>query len=234
MDLKGQITFYDDGMGIATRAMQASMKQIGMHGANIANYGVPGYHRKLPVVTRFAEYLGADGIDESVSTEIGRIRRSDNPLDFALKTPGFFQTAGPDGTISMSRDGRMKLDEHGNLLSLGGQKVLSDAGTPVQLPFVPQDLKHNLKMSPTGEVSLIDPATGATTVVSRLGIVNQDGSQVAKSEVRQGYVEDSNVMLAEEFTHVVPLRRQFEANRQLFIIQSDILSRTVQELGRPG
>ena len=39
-------------------------------------------------------------------------------------------------------------------------------------------------------------------------------------------------MLAKEFTALVPIRREFEANRQFFLIQSDSLSRMIQELGK--
>mgnify|MGYP006200332063 CR=1 FL=1 len=69
--------------------------------------------------------------------------------------------------------------------------------------------------------------------VGALGVVSQDGSTAAEVDVKQGYVEDSNVYLQKEYTSIMPVRRQFEANRQLFIMQSDQLSKMIQELGRP-
>ena len=43
---------------------------------NIANYAIPGYQRKEPVVTSFVEFLGPNAVDQATNTEIGRLRRS--------------------------------------------------------------------------------------------------------------------------------------------------------------
>ncbi len=232
MVFKGRITNETDGMLIATRGMLASVKQIETHTNNIAHFGLPGYQRKEAVVTSFVEHLGANAVDEVVSTEIGRIRQNGNPLDFALKHPGYFQQLSSTGAIELTRDGRMKLDKDGSLLSLAGDKILSDAGSPIQFSVIPKNPKRDIIVSSDGEIKVFDLKTQKMVTMGRIGVVNQTGTTVGKIDIRQGHVEDSNVYLQQEFTRVVPLRRQFEANRQIFIAQSDVLSRTIQELGR--
>ncbi len=231
--LHGYLNSHGPGLAISSRGMNANLFQMSMHTDNISHFGVPGYHRKDPIVTQFAEYLGANGIDESTSEEIGRIRRSDNPLDVALNTPGYLQKVDPNtGRIDLTRDGRMSLDKNGNLLSLDGKPILSIEGTPIQLPHQPVAIKDDLKISDTGTISLLNRESGLTTEVASINVVTPDGQPVKDINMQQGHVEDSNVFLQNEFSRLLPLRRQFEANRQLFLIQSDALSRTIQELGR--
>jgi hypothetical protein len=50
--------------------------------------------------------------------------------------------------------------------------------------------------------------------------------------MKQLYSEESNVVLHEEAYSLITMRRNFQANRQLFIIQNDALTKTLQELGR--
>ncbi len=231
--LEGRLTYQGDGMSIALRAMNATVHRMEIHTDNIAHFGLPGYQRKTPVITSFVEHLGKNAIDTVTSTEIGRLRKSDNPLDFALNSKGYFQYLNAGGGIEMTRDGRMKLDKDGYLLALDGRHVLSDAGLPVRFSHIPKDLNKHVTVAPDGEIKVFNTEKNAMQSMGRLSVVNQDGSVVDNADVKQGYVEDSNVFLQREFVSVVPLRRNFEANRQLFIIQSDTLSRTIQELGRP-
>jgi len=173
-----------------------------------------------------------NGVDKSTSTEIGRIRLSGNALDFALNSQGYFQKVNPSGQVELTRDGRMMLDKQGYLLSLDGKKILSTAGQPIRFATIPQDLDKEVKVTSDGTITVYDAKKGDMVPMGKMAVVSQEGSQAAEVDVKQRYVEDSNVFLANEFVSIIPLRRQFEANRQLFILQSDGLSRMIQELGR--
>ena len=232
MVLKGGVHYFGDGLRISTRAMMGHIKTLKMHTDNIANFGVPGYQKKLPVATSFVEYLGPDGIDEVHSTEIGRLRRTKRSLDFALNTVGYLQRLNAAGGVELTRDGRMKLDKDGNLLSLDDKAILSSAGAPIRFPFVPENIDTQITVGTDGRMTVLNPKTQKTEFVGKIGIVTTHGVMAENIDLKQGFVEDSNVMLADEYVHMMPIRRHFEANRQLFIIQSDQLSRTIQELGR--
>lgn len=232
MVLEGKINYVGDGLSVSTRAMVTQLAVINVHTDNISNFGVPGYQRKDPVVTSFAEYLGPNAVDKVTSTEIGRIRQSGNPLDFALNTKGYFQKLNTNGSVELSRDGRMKLDKDGTLCALDGKKILSNTGIPLKFSLIPANPAGQVKVSADGMVTVYDPSTGKTLPMGKIGVVSEEGSAAAEVDLKQGYVEDSNVYLQNEFVSVIPLRRNFEANRQLFILQSDGLSRMIQELGR--
>lgn len=231
MVLKGYV-YANDGLTISMKAMHTQMAMLNVHTDNIANYAVPGYQKKEPVVTSFAEYLGPNAVDAATNTDIGRLRRSGLPLDLALNSKGYFQRLNATGGIDLSRDGRFQLDKDGYLRSLDGKQILSAAGTVIKFPFIPDNLDKSVKISPNGEILLYDIKKGKALSVAHLGVANEQGTVASDIDIKQGYVEDSNVMLQQEYMAIMPLRREFEANRQMFIIQNDAVSRMIQELGR--
>lgn len=222
--------YSDDGTTTSIKGMHTQMQLLKTHTDNIAGFSIPGYQKKETVMTSFAEYLGPKAVGTVINTEIGRLRQSGAPLDFALNTPGYFQRVGTNGTVELTRDGRFHLDKDGNLRSLDGHQILSSTGEAIQLPFIPRDLEQNIKLSPGGKLTIYDIRNGKPVFVGRLGIANELGLPADKVDIKQGYVEDSNVMLQDEYMAIVPLKREMEANRQMFIIQNDALSRTIQEL----
>jgi flagellar basal-body rod protein FlgF len=230
--LEGKITATGDGLGISTRAMLTQMNIMNIHNENITHFGIPGYQQRKPVVTTFVEHLGPQGVDQAVNTEVGRLHLTKNPLDVALNVKGYFQKLRPTGEIELTRDGRFKLDKSGALLSLDNQPVLSASGSPITFKQPVNNPGKEVKFLPNGEVVFYNPLNQKTESMGRLGIVDDYGQPVTTVQVAQGYAEESNVMLQEEFVGLMLPRRDFEANRQLFILQSDSLSRLVQELGR--
>lgn len=229
--LRGYV-YANDGLTTSIKSMHTQMAMLNIHTDNIANFGIPGYQKKDAVLTSFAEYLGPNAVDTATSTEIGRLRKSGNTLDLALNSKGYFQRINAQGAVEMTRDGRFQLDKDGFLRALDGKQILSAAGTPLQFPVIPEDLEKQVKITPNGEVLIFDPKKGEAVSAGRIGVANEKGTAADVVDIKQGYSEDSNVMLQEEYTAIMPLRRQFEANRQLFIIQNDALSRMIQELGR--
>lgn len=49
--------------------------------------------------------------------------------------------------------------------------------------------------------------------------------------MKQGYNEYSNVALQNEFISMMPVIRNFEANRQIFMIQNQNLQKVISQLG---
>lgn len=224
--------YANDGLTISMKAMHTQMAMLNVHTDNIASYAVPGYQKKEAVVTSFAEYLGPNAVDAATNTEIGRLRRSGEPLDLALNSKGYFQRLSATGAIDLSRDGRFELDKDGYLRSLDGKQVLSASGTSIKFPYIPTDMDKSVKISDNGDIHLYNSNTGKGVLVGRIGVANEQGTIATDIDVKQGYVEDSNVMLQQEYMAIMPLRREFEANRQMFILQNDGISRMIQELGR--
>lgn len=230
MVLEGRVTYNADPMAIAVRGMTTQIHMMNYYTDNIAHSTLPGYQKKVPVVTSFADHLGWKAIDTVTDTSPGQIRSSKRPLDFAVNGQGYFQKLHEDGRVELTRDGRFKLDKDGRLLSEDNMPVLSRQGTPIVLPFIPDKLSQ-IKVSPDGWMK-ITANDGKTTPVAQLAVAGQDGRTVDNIDVRQGYVEESNVFMHEEFVAMTIPRRNFQANRQIFLTQSQALGRLIQEMGR--
>lgn len=229
MKINGGIRYCEKGLTASLRAMHVQSELIGMYNENVTGFDKIGYQRKDPVVSSFTEYIGVHGLSQTVDDKVGRITMSDNPLDIALANKGYFQTQGENG-VKLTRDGRFKLDKSGNLLTLQDERVLSAAGTPIQLPLVPEKIE-DVKIDAKGMVSVLNRQTHKFEQAGRLGVVDANGLVVTDPQVKQGYNEYSNVSLQDEFISMMPVIRNFEANRQIFMIQNQNLQKVISQLG---
>ncbi len=229
MQINGGVRFCEQGMKSSIRAMHLQSEVLGMINENVAGFDKVGFQRREPVVSSFTEYIGVHGLSNTIDDAVGRIMVSKNPLDITMANKGYFQIQTPEG-VKLTRDGRFKLDKNGNLLNLEDQPVLSDAGMPIQLPVVP-DNPSQVVVNTKGKISVWDKASNQLVEAGYLGIVDSNGLAVLNPDVKQGYNEHSNVVLQNEFLAVKPVVRNFEANRQIFLIESSNLQRVISQLG---
>lgn len=228
MRINGGIFYNENGLTTSIRAMHLDSELIGISNENIGGFDKVGYQRKEAVVSSFAEFLGVHALSTTKDDKVGRIAVSDNPLDIALANKGYFQTESKNG-IKLTRDGRFKIGKDGSLLTLEDAHVLSSAGTPIQLPFVPQDLKQ-IKIDKSGKISLFNPDTNKLMNVGQIGVVDTNGILVMAPNVKQGYNEFSNVSLQQEFITMMPIMKNFDANRQMFMLQNANLGKAISQL----
>lgn len=230
MKINGGIRYCEKGLTASLRAMHVQSELIGMYNENVTGFDKIGFQRKDPVVSSFTEFIGVHGLSQTVDDKVGRIQMSDNLLDFALANKGYFQTQSAEG-IKLTRDGRFKLDKEGFLLTLEDDNVLSNAGVPIKLPVVPEQIK-DVKVNAKGLVSVLNRKTNKFETAGYIGVVDANGVIVMDPQVKQGYNEYSNVSLQDEFIGMMPIIRNFEANRQIFMIQNQNLQKVISQLGQ--
>jgi flagellar basal body rod protein FlgG len=228
--LNGGIQYNNSGITASIRAMHLDSELIGIANENIGGFDKVGYQRKEAVVSSFAEYMGVHALSTTRDDKVGRIAVSENPLDVALANKGYFQTENENG-VKLTRDGRFKIAKDGTLVTLENAKVLSSAGVPIIFPFVPQDLK-DVKIDREGKVSIFNPKTMKLEKVAQLGVVDHSGIAVMDPNVKQGYNEFSNVALQQEFITMMPIIKNFDANRQMFMLQNSVLGKTISQLSQ--
>ena len=229
MTVIGGIKYSEKGMVQNIRAMRMQTVLMGITNENVTGFDKVGYQRKIPVVSSFAEYIGEDAISTTVDDSVGRLGLTDNPLDVALAEKGYFQILTKDG-IKLTRDGRFKMDKDGSILSLEGDKVLTNMGTPLVLPVVPEKLS-DISIDLNGIVRVLNNKTRKFETAGTLSVVTQEGRAVVEPNVRQGYNEYSNVSMQTEFMQAMMYPKTFEANRQLYQMQNSNLQRAISSLG---
>ena len=229
MQINGGIRYLDKGIEVAIRAMQVQAELMSIHNENINGFDKVGYQRQEPVVSSFSEYIGVNGISKTTDTKVGRISMSNNPLDFAMAVEGYFHTEGEVG-VRLPRDGRFKIDQEGNLLTLDDRRVLSNAGMPIKLPVVPEKLE-DIKVDEKGLIQVFNNKTMKMEIAANIGAVDANGMVIMDPQIKQGYCEYSNVAMQNEFISMMPVIRNFEANRQIFMIQNQNLQKVISQLG---
>ena len=222
MRLNSGVQFNENGLKTAIKAMQVQTALMANASDNVNGFDKVGYQRKEAVVSSFTEYLGVDGLSTVVDDTVGRLSITDNPLDLAMASKGYFQV--------QTRDGRFKIDVDGNFLDLDGNKVLSNTGVPIKFGILPKGAK-DVVVNTRGAISVLDRKTKKLKHVANLGIVDQNGAGIVNPQVQQGYCEYSNVALQTEFMNLMPVKRTFEANRQMFLIENSNLQKTISQLG---
>lgn len=230
MIIKSGINFLEPGLRVNIRAMHLDSEIVGILNSNIGGFDKVGYQRKDPVVASACEYIGIHGLSTAIDDNVGRIMVSANPLDVALTKKGYFEVEGSQGK-KMTRDGRFHIDKDGNLLTLTNEKVLADDGTAIQLQIVPDKLDE-IKINNKGAIYVLNKKNLKMEYVANLSVVTPEGIAVLDPDVKQGYNEYSNVSLHKEFMELMPVVKNFDANRQIFIIQNNNLATAIQELGK--
>jgi len=230
MRLYGGIYFDESGLSTSIRGMHMQTTQINNIAQNITGFDKPGYQRIENVVSSFSEYVGVHGLSTVVDDSVGRIYSTGQTLDLALAKKGYFQYATTNG-IKLTRDGRFKMDKDGYLLTNQNYKVLSKDGSPIKFASIPEDLK-NVKINTAGDIEVFNTKSGKMEYVASLGVVDKNGSIADETDVRQGHIESSNVRSETEIFELVPMKRNFQANRQMFITQNNLLNKTIQSLSQ--
>lgn len=229
MQINGGVRFCESGIRSAIRAMHLQSSILEITTDNVNGFDKVGFQRREPVVSSFTEYLGVHGLSTTIDDQPGRIISSGNPLDITIANKGYFQIATPEGVV-LTRDGRFKVDKLGNLLNLEDNPVLSDSGVPIQLTVVPKN-PEEIIVNTRGKVSVFNHEKRCLEECGTIGVVDSNGMAVLNPDVKQGFNEYSNVSLQNEFLQVKPVVRNFEANRQIFIMQSNNLQSVISKLG---
>lgn len=227
--INGGINYTERGIMHNIRAMRMQTILMGITNDNVVGFDKIGYQRKVPVVSSFAEYIGENAISTTTDDSVGRLGLTNNPLDIALAEKGYFQILTSEG-IKLTRDGRFKMTKDGEILTLDGSKVLTDMGTPLVLPFVPETLEE-INVDLNGVVRVLNKKERKFETAGTLSVVTQEGIAVTAPNVRQGYNEYSNVNLQSEFMQAMMYPKTFNANKTLYQMQNQNLQRVIQSLG---
>lgn len=176
----------------------------------------------------------------------GSVQRTENPLDIAIQGNGFFQVEMPDGTLTYTRDGSFTKDANGQIVTASGfplspaitipasavsvtitrdgivsytqqgSTAATQAGTVQLVTFV-----NNGGLQSTGENLYVETASSGTPSANTPGT---NGAGL----LNQGYVETSNVNVAEELVNMIVAQRGYEMNSKAITTSDEMLARLSQ------
>lgn len=159
----------------ALNSLKMMMENQAATAHNLANVNTPGFKQDVTLDFTSIFLNRQNGIEPRIvssrntggfSIEQGQMENTQNPLDTAIQTEGYFIIQPKSGSIALSRRGDFQLDEQGRLID-GAENLILDAGLqPIQVPPY-----KSIDISPNGTI-LIQPLGGAEGAEAvELGII---------------------------------------------------------------
>ncbi len=160
----------------------------------------------------------------------GDLSATGNALDVAIDGDGFFVIEMPDGTVAFTRDGAFKLSNEGQLVTSDGYPLAAAITIPPEAEEVSIGVDGTVTVRNAGETEVTDvgqillakflnPA-GLSAMGRNLyrqttasgdyieGVAGEEGL----GQIRQGYLEVSNVETVEEMVNLIIAQRAYEVN----------------------
>jgi flagellar basal-body rod protein FlgG len=178
--------------------------------------------------------LGTRPASNEIVLSQGNLSSTSNPLDLAIQGNGFFQILQASGQIAYTRAGSFHLDRQGNVVTLNGQSLIPQITIPpgAQSVTIAQDgtvsftLPGQTAAQNGGQIQLANfqnPA-GLNSLGQNLytppdasgdATIGNPGGQEGMGTLLQGYTEQSNVSVVDEFVNLIMSQRTYEANSKV-------------------
>ncbi|MBO5371435.1 MAG: flagellar basal-body rod protein FlgG [Lachnospiraceae bacterium] len=186
----------------------------------------------------------------------GALQASENDTDFAIEGDGFFAVRGEDGEIYYTRNGCFNwsigvngttlcntngypvLDTQGNEIivpagvSTGSMVISSDGAvgyTAVDGTYVALNQSIGLHQftNPAG-LEKLSNSLFAVTDASGAAMNEATTANLIRSKVYQGYLEGSNVQIADEMVNLIVAQRAYELNSKAIQASDEMLQQANQ------
>jgi flagellar basal-body rod protein FlgF len=174
----------------------------------------------------------------------GAAELTKNPLDVAIDGAGFLVVQTPAGE-RYTRDGGLKLNNLGQLVNSSGYPVLGGSG-----PIVFQPTDKEITIAADGNVTVLEGINRVDSVRGKLRLVSfadaqklvKEGSNLYSagpdaavrpditSQVRQGFVEKSNVNSVLEMSRMIEVTRAYTSISTMLQQQGDLRKTAIEKL----
>ena len=172
----------------------------------------------------------------------GAFKATDSSTDFAIDGRGFFVAQNGNKEV-YTRDGNFKVNQQGYLITNDGLQVLGiNSATGAKEPIY----IGNAKFSLDGENNVNIEGIGTTDKLLTADFQNYNSLKPlgdnyitvdnpiysATVNVRQNFLEASNVDPSAELVKLMEVKRQFETNQKFVKMQDETVQKAASELGR--
>jgi len=222
-----------EGLNSAAAGMAAQQQRLDAVSNDLANANTTGYKR-VRVGFRDLVYTqtgrssaegprtgaGSAAVDAGRAFAQGVLQRTDQPFDVAIQGEGFLRVKLPDGRQALTRDGSLRPD--------GSGKLVTSTGAVVQPPVTfPEGADgSNVSIGPDGTVLSSGRQIGRIEVVSvrspqklqpagdNAFVVTPESGNTrpapAATTLAQGALEASNVDMADAMVSMIESQRAFQ------------------------
>ena len=178
--------------------------------------------------------LGTRASSNEIVFQQGDFSATSNPLDLVIQGRGFFQIKQASGQTAYSRAGGFHLDNTGSLVTSDGDQLQPQITIPpaAQAINIATDgtvtytLTGQTQAQNAGQITLANFQNPAglnsigrslylPTDASGDATIGTPGGSEGIGTLQQGYLEQSNVSVVDEFINMITSQRAYEANSKV-------------------
>lgn len=235
-------------LGIVLGSIHADMARMDHIAMNLTNAQTPGYKREVVSVMPFAARIdgGASPAAVGVQTDHrpGALQATGRVFDLALTGPGWFEVLTPQGP-AYTRQGDFRLDARGRLVTQQGLPVMGSGGE-IQLVQGTATIdgagrvfdgaaSGKTNATPTAQLRIVQLDPHAALERAGDGLVRTAGDPVqaveGSVEVKQGFLERSNVSHMQEMVRLMETVRHMESLQKVAVSYDELLAGSIRRLG---
>lgn len=240
----------EPALWVSKSGLEAQDKNIATIANNLANVNTTGFKKGRALFEDLIyQNLRQAGAQSSQSSQIptginmgtgvhlvatekmfgqGGIQSTQNPLDIAIEGRGFLTVLMPDGTQAFTRDGSLKTDSTGQLVTSNGYPIQPGMSIPAQTTSVTigtdgtvsatvagsvtptvigniqlSDFTNPAGLQPVGQNLFVETASSGSALTDAPG-------KSGLGTVLQNSLEASNVNVVEELVNMIQAQRSYE------------------------
>ncbi len=215
------------GLYVTLSAQVALDRRLTTIAANIANQSTPGYRAEEIEFKSLISKADSNPVafvsqgESFISRRPGVPIKTDNPLDVAVQGQGWIALQTPDGTV-YTKDGRMRMEQSGALVSVDGYPVLDAGNSAILLepdsgpPTIAQDGMITQKGHQIGAVGIFSLDDDAKLKrYNNSGVMTDKPATAeldfANNGLSQGFIEGANINPVMEMAKLIQVSRAFES-----------------------
>jgi flagellar basal-body rod protein FlgG len=178
--------------------------------------------------------LGTRAASNEIIFSQGDFSQTNNPLDLVIQGQGFFQIRRATGDLAYTRSGNFHLNRDGQVVTIDGDLLDPPITIPQNALSVTIASDGTVSYSQSGQsasqqagqiqLATFSNPSGLNSVGRNLflstdasgdPVVGLPGGQEGIGQLLQGYVEQSNVSVVNEFINLIVSQRAYEANSKV-------------------
>jgi len=232
-----------EGLYSAASGMEAQQQQFDAISNDMANLDTPGYQS---TILGFHDLLYSSGdYGSNVATGAGTqaeqmgydqtqgaIQQTGQPLDVAIVGRGYLEVHREDGTIGLTRNGALQLNDKRQLTTQTGLLVQPPITIPTGVDPSQVSIASNGTVSvgkqTLGQLPLVDVPAPDGLVADGDSVFSATAASGALrpatgASLQQGALEGSNVNLGEEMSKMMAAQQQYAMGSQAIQYQAQML-----------
>jgi flagellar basal-body rod protein FlgF len=224
-------------------ALQSRLEAIAQNVANATTSGYRANEMKFNTVLSTMSDTPVSFVSSGnrvIKRSGGEFTKTGNAFDVAVKGEGWLSVSTAAGTV-YTRDGRMRMNPGGELVTLRGDPVLDAGGSPIQLdpnggtPTIFSDGTISQAGRRAGVLGMfaLDGAAQLTRVEGGV-LASIPGNPVRETQdngILQGFVEQSNVNAVTELARLIYVQRAFDGVSTTLQSAEGSMKSAIQTLG---